>query len=84
MIMRNGRTSVGWRLDDCGEGMKTGFDLLMNPFAIVPDDKNADAIVSAFEERDRYKKALEELQMRHQSSSDPDHEIIFVALNPRI
>jgi hypothetical protein len=52
VITLNGRTGAGWRLDEIG-GLASadgpaGMDFLMHPFAIAPDKKNADRIISAF------------------------------------
>lgn len=48
MIMRNGKAAAGWRLDEITEGGPVGVGMLMNPFAIVPKEENADRIVKAF------------------------------------
>ena len=58
MIVRNGRAGAGWRLDEVKEGMASGMEMLMNPFAIVPKEENADRIVAAFEQRDELLEAL--------------------------
>jgi len=49
MIMRNGKTAAGWRLDEISGDMAGGMEMLMNPFAIVPKEKNVERIVKAFE-----------------------------------
>lgn len=59
MIVRNGKAGAGWRLDEVSEDMATGMEMLMNPFAIVPKEENAERIVNAFAQRDELLKALE-------------------------
>jgi hypothetical protein len=49
MIVRNGKTAVGWRLDEITEAGPVGMEMLMNPFAIVPKEENAERVVKAFE-----------------------------------
>ena len=49
MIMKNGKIAAGWRLDEVTEGGPVGMAMLLNPFAIVPKDENADRIELAFE-----------------------------------
>lgn len=49
MIMKNGKTGAGWRLDEVTEDGPTGMGMLMNPFAIVPKAENADRVIKAFE-----------------------------------
>lgn len=49
MIVRNGKCGIGFRLDDLRVDGPTGMELLENPFAIVPEAKNANRIVEAFE-----------------------------------
>lgn len=49
MIVRNGKTPIGWRLDEVGEESLGGRGFLENPFAIVPKEENAERIKRAFE-----------------------------------
>jgi hypothetical protein len=58
MIIRNGKSDFGWRLDDLSSG-KAGIAMLMAPFAIVPDEKDADRIVKAFEVLPELRDALQ-------------------------
>jgi len=48
MLVRNGKTPLGWRLDELSEE-NVGIGMLLNPFAIVPKQENADRIVAAFD-----------------------------------
>lgn len=48
MITRNGKTQLGWRLDELKEDGPVGMDFLTNPFAIVPKEENAERIEDAF------------------------------------
>lgn len=49
MIMRNGKTSAGWRMDEVNDESPVGMGMLMNPFAIVPKQENAERIEIAFQ-----------------------------------
>jgi hypothetical protein len=43
----NGKTQGNlWRIDGCGEGAKVGFDMLMNPVALVKEKADADLIAA--------------------------------------
>lgn len=44
--MRNGKTQLGWRIDDC-EPNKVGMAMLMNPVGIIVSDANADFVAEA-------------------------------------
>ena len=59
MIMRNGKTNIGWRMDEVTEKGPVGMDMLSNPFAIVPDKENAERIELAFELLTDLKKIVE-------------------------
>lgn len=48
MITRNGKTPAGWRMDEVNEDSPGGLGMLMNPFAIVPKQENAERIEIAF------------------------------------
>ncbi len=49
MIMLNGQTTQGfWRLDEVRADGPVGMDFLMNPFALVPKQENAERIVQVF------------------------------------
>lgn len=48
MIMRNGKAAAGWRLDELRADMPTGMAFIAAPFAIVPDERNAERIQKAF------------------------------------
>lgn len=48
MISVNGKTNMGFRLDEVTEDGPVGMEMLMNPFAIVPKKENADRIELAF------------------------------------
>lgn len=48
MIMINGKSQIGWRLDEVTEDMAGGMEMLMNPFAIVPKLENAERVQKAF------------------------------------
>jgi len=63
MIMRNGKTPAGWRMDEVNESSPSGLGMLMNPFAIVPQQENAERIETAFEILGDVKK-LQEIEDR--------------------
>ena len=48
MIMVNGKSQIGWRLDEVTGDMAGGMEMLMNPFAIAPKEENAKRVVEAF------------------------------------
>lgn len=62
MIMRNGKTAAGWRLDEVKADMPVGMEMLMNPFAIVPKEENAERIVKAFEALESLERAAEVME----------------------
>jgi hypothetical protein len=49
MIMVNGKTAVGYRLDEVTADGPVGMEMLMNPFAIVPKLENAQRVALAFQ-----------------------------------
>lgn len=65
MIVRNGKTAAGWRLDEIKADMAVGMDMLMNPFAIVPKEENAERIVKAFAALATIADALESRAREH-------------------
>jgi hypothetical protein len=49
MIMRNGKTAAGWRMDEVNDDSPSALGMLLNPFAIVPKQENAERIEIAFQ-----------------------------------